>query len=536
VKPDNILLEERTGRAKLGDFGLSRAASDVSVTVQGLGTPAYASPEQCFGEPVDQRSDLYSLGLVLYEVLTGQGLSVALTPGAVSVPYAIRQQSVREPPPAPHHLEPSVPPALSQAVMKAFARRPQDRYQSARELAEALRRALAAPAVELPPRVAAQPSPEGPATPQLPPARRRRASPTAAVALLGVLGVALVVGITGLWAIIRWAADNPSRHTIESHLGNKGPEFKAGLTPRKLRWGKNDKAYPDRLVVNPADGAELVWVPGGTFGMGSTQEELDRLWQQYGWSADWRSGTEDQLPRHEVTLDGFWIYKHEVTNGQYAKFHGTATNRAGPEEGGGKKGSVLEQDEHHPRVEITWTEAEAYARRAGGRLPTEAQWEYAARGAERRQYPWGDTWDAAKCNCAEQWAGHALTDTESMLAWQASVGIRKREDGSRVIPARQAVKFLTDVGSFPQGASWCAALDLAGSVNEWCADWYGKDYYASSPAQNPPGPTEGSERVGRGGAWGARAPYCRTAARGSDTPDTSDLSTGLRCVVTVEAK
>jgi serine/threonine-protein kinase len=122
VKPENIFLEDKTGRVKLGDFGLSRAASDAAITSRGfLGTPAYASPEQCVGGVVDHRTDLYSLGLVLYEMLTGRCLSAPSTPEAVPVPYAMRQSLSGESPPAPHELNPVVPDTLSRVVMRALA-------------------------------------------------------------------------------------------------------------------------------------------------------------------------------------------------------------------------------------------------------------------------------------------------------------------------------------------------------------------------------------------------------------------------------
>jgi formylglycine-generating enzyme required for sulfatase activity len=146
-------------------------------------------------------------------------------------------------------------------------------------------------------------------------------------------------------------------------------------------------------------------------------------------------------------------------------------------------------------VEVSWYGAAAYCEHNGLELPTEAQWEYAARGPESRAYPWGDDWDPKR------------------LCWDENRG-----------PEGQTFP----VGSFPSGGSWCGALDMSGNVWEWCADWYGSDYYGSSPTTDPTGPTNGEYRVLRGGSWGSYADYCRAAGRLSFTPDFSDDGLGFR--------
>jgi len=244
-----------------------------------------------------------------------------------------------------------------------------------------------------------------------------------------------------------------------------------------------------------SDGGVYVWVPPGEFMMGA--DDLDYR----------------HKPIHRVRITkGFWLSKCEITNAQYAAFlnaHGSNTEAAGKElidlqsrdcgvetQGGHYVAKTGRGD--HPVVEVSWYGAKAYCDHYGLRLPTEAQWEYAARGPEGRKYPWGDEWDKRKC---------------------CNGG--NRGPGSRTFP----------VGSFPQGASWCGALDMAGNVSEWCADWFEKYYYDKSPATDPTGPASGRYRGLRGGSWMGNVAfnYYRSACRGNDFPVNSNFGGGFRC-------
>lgn len=226
------------------------------------------------------------------------------------------------------------------------------------------------------------------------------------------------------------------------------------------------------LRVNAVDGAEMVYVPPGEFTMGSDD------------------GAYYEKPEHRVFLDGYWIYKCEVTVAQYRRFC-SATNRAMPE---APRWGWLDD---HPIVNVSWADAEAYAKWAGGRLPTEAEWEKSARGTDGRAYPWGDQWDPKRCNSHES-----------------------------------AVGKTTPVGSFPAGTSPCGADDLAGNVWEWCADWYDSSYYSLRIARNPTGPVSGSRRVVRGGGWYSKFDYgvqCyRCSARFCNPPSYSGNYLGFR--------
>jgi iron(II)-dependent oxidoreductase len=192
---------------------------------------------------------------------------------------------------------------------------------------------------------------------------------------------------------------------------------------------------------------------------------------------------------HRVQITkGFWLGKCTVTNAQYNQYCQAV---------GADIPQGTYQGDNYPVGAVTWDQAQAYCQHYGLSLPTEAQWEYAARGPEGRRWPWGNTWDPKKCN--------ASTD--------------QGPDG-HIMP----------VGSFPAGASWCGALDMAGNMWQWCQDWYDSKYYANSPAQDPPGPDTGTERVRRGGSWVADPDTCRSAAR--DHLDPTNPGSGFRCVRT----
>jgi formylglycine-generating enzyme required for sulfatase activity len=230
-----------------------------------------------------------------------------------------------------------------------------------------------------------------------------------------------------------------------------------------------------------ADGMTMVYVPAGTFPMGSADSDPDA---QY-----------EEKPQHQVTLDAFWIDRTEVTNAQYARCV----------EAGACQKSALADDARfngadYPVVGVAWQNTVDYCRWAGGRLPSEAEWEYAARGPEGRFYPWGDTFDGSKVSSTGDADGYEYT---------------------------------APVGSFPAGASWAGALDMAGNVYEWANNWY--DEYSSEPQANPSGPAGGQTRVLRGGGWYDTSESVRAAYRHGYSPDDPVDAFGFRCVVTPSA-
>ncbi len=241
--------------------------------------------------------------------------------------------------------------------------------------------------------------------------------------------------------------------------------FAAGLFAFRFLRQQDNGHSGIRVSINPKDGAEMVWVPAGEFIMGS----------KHGWSGDTSERT--------VYLDGFWMYKFEVTVAQYRKFC-KETNREMP-----ATTATWRLRTDYPIANVSWEDADAYAQWAGAHLPTEAQWEKAARGTDGREWPWGSQRDDSKC------AGN----------------------GKRVHP----------VGSYPAGASPYGCMDMTGNVWEWCADWFDRDYYKKAPEKNPVGPSVpgkmGDYRAMRGGSAGdvAGFPTCtdRCARRYSEYND-----------------
>jgi formylglycine-generating enzyme required for sulfatase activity len=249
------------------------------------------------------------------------------------------------------------------------------------------------------------------------------------------------------------------------------------------------------------DGALMVYVPGGEFEMGSTE------------------GTSYEQPVHTVTLDDFWIDRTEVTNAQFAAF----LNEQGNQTEDGTTWLELESEyclivqvgseyqpksgyDNHPVIEVSWYGAKAYCEWAGARLPTEAEWEYAARGPDGYIYPWGDTFDVTWLNFCDANCTYEHRNTDY-------------DDGyEKTAP----------VGSFEGGASWCEALDMAGNVWEWVADWYGD--YPSAAQTNPTGPGTGDYRVQRGGSWYGSANIVRSANRDWGDPLYRYVLSGFRCV------
>jgi len=256
-------------------------------------------------------------------------------------------------------------------------------------------------------------------------------------------------------------------------------------------------------ITSPRDGMIRLYVPAGEFIMGSNI-----------------SGYPNEAPQHIVYIDAFWIDQTEVTNAMFSRFvqetgYQTDAERLGTGtildflQGGNpwvaEESGVNWRYPHSPSddisdldlrpvVQVSQNDAVAYCSWAGRRLPTEAEWEKAARGTQNRPYPWGDT-----------------------------------EPGPGLLNFNRLVGHLTDVGSYLAGASPYGALDMLGNAYEWVSDWYDSGYYNRSPASNPPGSTSGGTRVIRGGAWNYGLDWTRVTSRSKLEATTRVENLGFRC-------
>jgi formylglycine-generating enzyme required for sulfatase activity len=226
----------------------------------------------------------------------------------------------------------------------------------------------------------------------------------------------------------------------------------------------------------------MVFIPAGDFLMGSVNSDS--------------SASDDEKPQRTVYLDAYWIDQTEVTNAQYALCVAAGVCQPPSETQSYTRSSYYgdAQYDNYPVIYVSWNEAAAYCAWVGGRLPTEAEWEKAARGTDGRIYPWGNQ----DPNCQLVNYSSCAGDTSA-------------------------------VGSYPAGASPYGLLDMAGNVWEWVQDRYSDSYYASSPASNPPGPSSGDYRVLRGGAWLNESRNARSADRGWLNPGNRYDSGGFRC-------
>lgn len=257
-----------------------------------------------------------------------------------------------------------------------------------------------------------------------------------------------------------------------------------------------------RVQTSPVDGMERVYVPAGPFIMGSRPGDSQ--------------ASSGEKPPHEVYLDAFWIDRTEVTNGQYALCVEAGACKPPTAFGMLKENSNSREwyygnpeYDDFPVIYVDWDAARIYCQWAGRRLPTEAEWEKAARGTDQRWYPWGNrNVRGAFANLADRGTGYEYS-------------YNLAEDGyDDTSPA----------GNYPKGASPYGAYDMAGNVWEWVSDWFSRDYYAVSPYQNPTGPEMGSTKTLRGGSYNNSNWGIRSTTRSYLGPLYAYGYVGFRCV------
>jgi iron(II)-dependent oxidoreductase len=229
----------------------------------------------------------------------------------------------------------------------------------------------------------------------------------------------------------------------------------------------------------------MVTVPAGEFLMGSDPRK------------DPAAGPQEQ-PLHRVTLDAFEIDRYEVSNVEYLRFV-LATGVSWPQFWRAKP--FLDKMATHPVINVSWQEADAYCRWAGKRLPTEAEWEKAARGSDGRMFPWGD----------------------EPAGWiKSNIAHPGSKRGAKYPP-------LANINRYDKGVSPYGVYQLAGNVSEWVSDWFDPDYYRKGINENPKGPDAGELKVFRGGSWNEDPEVARSAGRNGGEPTRKSYLTGFRC-------
>jgi serine/threonine-protein kinase len=449
VKPDNVLIN-RTGRAKLADFGIAQITesslplTSITVVSSFMGTADYMAPEQRVdAKSVDHRADIYAFGVMLYESFTGK-----LPLGNFSLPS---------------QLNPQLGKRMDGIILRALRQNPDERYQSMAVLAEDVKKEMSASGLsKLKARLALVFEAEN----------WGKLINARAIGAASVLAV-IVAGAFWLFSAIEGpqAPDtSPAGQDTDSSFIDVPAQ---PVTPATEPGAESTTAVPDNMVL----------VRAGEFIMGADSEFAN------------------ERPRRTVYLNAFHMDKYEVTNSEYKEFV-DATGRSVPyvsafwaEPFNWRDGTYPPGKGDYPVVLVSWHDAAAYAKWAGKRLPTEAEWEKTARGDDGRTWPWGKVWDPNKCNVKESF----LNSTQPVYL-------------------------------FAEGKSPLGCFNMAGNVTEWVADWYSETYYRRAPDENPPGPSTGKAKVARGGAWDSNINlYARTGYRYYFPPDTKSASIGIRC-------
>ena len=282
-----------------------------------------------------------------------------------------------------------------------------------------------------------------------------------------------IVAVTDMMACrVTELCHSVSSEELSRPLANAKPE-----APSSEERAEVEEA--DSGDANTALGAEFVFIPSGPFVMGGREEDTPR----------------NERPAHTVDLSAYFIGRYPVTNQDYREFV-RCTGQRDPIHWA--RGTFPTGTGQHPVVNVSWQDTRDYAAWIGARLPTEAEWEKAARGVDERHYPWGNRFvDGERCN------GNNSVGTTTM------------------------------VNEFPEGRSPYGVWDMCGNVYEWCADYYDEDYYKISPGSNPKGPDGGQERVVRGGCFGETRSALRVTHREGVSEVSSRETTGFRIVMDV---
>jgi formylglycine-generating enzyme required for sulfatase activity/serine/threonine protein kinase len=530
IKPGNVFVigDPRGDCAvKLLDFGIAKVVTDAQKMAGSFNktsgqvtsfTPAYGAPEQ-FSRTHGSTgpwTDVFSLALILVELVSGkeplQGDDFLQL--AVSAVNADRR-------PTPRALGVAVSDEVEAVFARAVAIKPTDRWQSGGELWNALRQALRMDPIRgmtdpMPVSVPMLPDPVASArtvaaAPSDPQPGLATATPTAPRTATTTTGRGPGSSKMGLFVILGVAAVGAIGAGV-FFLGR-------GSAPTTGAMGK-DPAVPVPVVSAsvaatppPPAGCPvgMIQIPGGSFFMGSDD------------------GQANEKPAHQVALQPFCMDQFEVTvdayktcsDGGRCKRAGTTNEWDGIADKERKAFDPLcnirdpSAKARHPINCVDWEMADKFCHETGKRLPSEAEWEFSARGPDGRKYPWGDDDPAS---------AHLNACGKECVAWGVKNGIEEKA----MYEADDGFPNTAPVGSFPKGASRYGIQDVVGNVWEWVADWHGP--YKADEQKDPKGPAEGTERVIRGGSWnGSYASWVRPTFRYKDAPTKRSYGIGFRC-------
>lgn len=468
IKPHNLILTPDE-RIVLVDFGLVKLMDpdrpSTLTLLRGVGTPEYAPLEQYSREVghTDPRSDVYSLGATLYTLLTGKP--------PVDVHARLLNPDAWKP---IRVLNPAVSFGTETIVEKALGLYPQQRYQTSMDMLQAFGFSPSR-FIEIP-KIAPIPS----ALPYQYTEPAPQESPAAAVHAEDAFATEPSHQDMGPASL---EVETVSPPPATEHEYESGTAFLRGHTQVLAPKPKLSLTLVRgvlRMQIGLGKYVELVRVPAGRFLFGSNAQDDPHL-------------QSDETPQRNIELGEYWISKYPITVAQYTLFT-NATNQPAPFD--------FPQKSEHPITNVSWYDAVVFCRWVSDltervvRLPTEAEWEKAARSDDGRIYPWGDEFDVTRLNCA----GSKNSST-------------------------------TPVTQFPGGASAYGAMDMAGNVWEWVNDWYKQDYYQTAPDTNPQGPEVGYYKALRGGAWFSDSMHVRAADRTHFNPDNHYDYVGFRVVL-----